>query len=133
MCTVTDPFADIVPGRRGTGEPRLSPRMPRAKPPMKERPSIERVRAFVAKLNTHEDLDSWGRREVYAEQFERLYRQHGLGMMWSGWLVLEQRDEVGLQWEVRAIEHHPYGPMLGRLQLMWEDATFATLLVPDAQ
>lgn len=136
MCAVTDPFADVVPQRRGTDEATPSARHARAERPLKERPPIERVRALVAKLNTHNDLDSWGRREVYDEQFERLYRRHGLGMMWGARLLqssaMQQRDEVGLQWEVRAIERHPYGLMLGRLQLMWDDETFATLLVPDA-
>ena len=121
-----------MPARRGTGQPAEPPAERRKRQPVRELPPIERARVLVDALNEKNDLDPYEREAYYDEHFRRLYGRCGLGMMWETRLIRSVRDDVGRQWEVRAIELHPDGPMLGHLLIMWEEGPFATLLLADS-
>ena len=109
MGAVSDPFGEVVPSRRGTGEP---PRERGAREP-------DRVDLLLAALAAHDDAPYHEREEFFEDHFERLLKDHKLAVDWHARLKLG-RDDVGFLLELRPVEFAPDGPLIGRLLIRWE-------------
>lgn len=118
MAPVSDPFEDVVPGRRGIGE--------EAQRARDNEP--DRVDLLLAAMAEHDDAPYFQREEFFEDHFDELLRQHKLAVNWKAKLVQGVREEVGLLLELRPVEFAPDGPLIGRLLIRWENGPFATLL-----
>jgi hypothetical protein len=124
MRCVSDPFDDVIPARRGTGE---DPRAPGAREP-------DRVDVLLTALADREEATYWQRQEFFDDHFPTGYWRSTISRSTGrhGWFRASTRTPVS-SFELRPVELAPDGPLIGRLLIRWEDTPFATLLVepPD--